>query len=268
MPTPYTSETARNSTDAGGNIVTSKSRYDLISKSVDHGLKALLDLQHPDGYWSFELEADATIPAEYVIMMHYMDEVDVELQNKIGVYLRDHQLPEGGWPLYLGGEGNISCTVKVYYALKLIGDKPEESHMKKARDAIHSWGGAARSNVFTRITLALFEQIPWRGVPCLPVECMLLPRWFPFHLLKISYWSRTVMVPLLILYHYKPKAKNTRKISIAELFLTPPYEEKNYFPVRSPLNYVFLLLDSMVRLFGPFIPRAIHNRALKKRKPG
>ncbi len=264
MPTPFTSETARNSTDAGGNIVTSKSRYDLISKSIDHGLKALLDLQHHDGYWCFELEADATIPAEYVIMMHYMDEVDVELQNKIGVYLRDHQLPEGGWPLYLGGEGNISCTVKVYYALKLLGDKPEESHMKKARDAIHSWGGAARSNVFTRITLALFEQIPWRGVPCLPVECMLLPRWFPFHLLKISYWSRTVMVPLLILYHYKPKAKNPRKISISELFLTPPYEEKNYFPVRSPLNYVFLLLDSMVRLFGPFIPRAIHNRALKK----
>lgn len=264
MPPITTRVPARNPTEPSGNIVTSKSRCNLISKAVDHGLKALLDLQHPDGYWCFELEADSTIPAEYVLMMHYLGEVNEVLQTKIGVYLREHQQPEGGWPLYLGGEGNISCTVKVYYALKLIGDKPEEPHMKKARDVILSSGGAARSNVFTRITLALFEQIPWRGVPCLPVECMLLPRWFPFHLLKISYWSRTVMVPLLILYHYKPKARNLRKVSISELFITPPFQEKNYFPVRSFLNYAFLFLDSLVRLLEPIIPKAIHNRALKK----
>ena len=243
---------------------TSNSRSNLIAKAVENGLKALLDLRDPDGFWCFELEADSTIPAEYILMMHYMDEVDEALQTKIGVYLREHQLREGGWPLYLGGEGNISCTVKAYYALKLIGDKAEASHMRKARDAILSWGGAARSNVFTRITLALFEQIPWRGIPFLPVECVLFPRWFPFHLLKISYWSRTVMVPLLILYHFKPKAKNPDKVSISELFLTPPNQEKHYFPVRSPLNYAFLFLDSLGRRLGPFIPRVIHNRALKK----
>ena len=34
----------------------------------------------------------------------------------------------------------------------------------------------------------------------MPVEIMLLPSWFPFHLDKISYWARTVIVPLLVLH--------------------------------------------------------------------
>ena len=156
MTIPVSSQNTGTSTEAESKMVNLETKFNSISKTIAQGTKALLGLQHPNGYWCFELEGDATIPAEYIMMMHYMGEVDIELQNKIGIYLRDHQLPEGGWPLYLGGEGNISCTVKAYYALKLIGDKPEEQHMKMARDAIHSWGGAARSNVFTRITLALF----------------------------------------------------------------------------------------------------------------
>ena len=90
-------------------------------------------------------------------------------------------------------------------------------------------GGAARANVFTRIALALFGQLPWRGVPYIPVEIMLLPRWFPFHLDKVSYWSRTVMVPLFILCTRKPVAKNPRKVHIRELFTTAPEKERDYF---------------------------------------
>ncbi len=258
------SDPVENPIEAGINATNTESRIALISKAVSHGQKALIDLQNPDGHWCFELEADCTIPAEYIIMMHYMDEVNDSLQTKIGVYLRDHQMEDGGWPLYHGGTGNISCSVKVYYALKLIGDKPDEDHMRRARAAILSWGGAARSNVFTRITLALFEQIPWRGVPFMPVECMLFPRWFPFHIMKISYWSRTVMVPLLILYHYKPKAKNPNKVSITELFVTPPDREKHYFPLRSFFNFLFYFLDRFGILFNPLIPKTIHHRALKK----
>src|SRR5678816_4636682 len=97
---------------------------------------------------------------------------------------------------YYGGGAEISCSVKVYYALKLSGDSPDLPHMVRAREAILRLGGASRANVFTRIALAIFEQLPWCAVPFLPVEIVLLPRWFPFHLYKISYWSRTVMVPL------------------------------------------------------------------------
>ena len=98
---------------------------DRLDRAVARAKEALLATQHPDGYWCFELEADCTIPAEYVLMMHYMDEVDAQLQAKIAVYLRERQQADGGWPLYFGGECDLSCSVKAYYALKLAGDGPE-----------------------------------------------------------------------------------------------------------------------------------------------
>ncbi len=197
-------------------------------------------------------------------MMHHMDEIDEDLQAKIATFLRERQEDHGGWPLYLGGSIDLSCTVKAYYALKLAGDDADAPHMLKARRAILSLGGAARANVFTRITLALFEQIPWRGVPFMPVEIILLPRRFPFHLTKVSYWSRTVMVPLLILCSLKPRAKNPRGVGIEELFTVPPHREKDYFPVRSRLNYLFLWLDWLGRRLEPLIPRAIRRWALRR----
>ncbi|MGB7572402.1 MAG: squalene--hopene cyclase [Thermodesulfobacteriota bacterium] len=235
-----------------------------LEQAILQAREALLALQHPDGYWCFELEADCTIPAEYILMMHYMDEIEEDLQAKIAVYLRRHQGDHGGWPLFYGGQFDMSCSVKAYYALKLAGDSPDAPHMVRAREAILAHGGAARSNVFTRITLALFGQIPWRGIPFIPVEIILLPPWFPFHISKVSYWSRTVAIPLSILCSLKPKAKNPKQIHIRELFTIPPEKEKHYFPVRSRLNRVFLLLDRMGRFVEPFIPRRVRRSAVEK----
>ena len=260
MKRPVESEYLAQSLEQFGQAIFQEKVEEAVSRARD----ALLKLQHPDGYWCFELEADCTIPAEYILMMHYMDEIDEDLQAKLAVYLRAHQGDHGGWPLFFGGQLNLSCSVKVYYALKLAGDHPEASHMVKARKAILDHGGAAHCNVFTRVTLALFGQIPWRGVPFIPVEIMLLPRWFPFHISKVSYWSRTVAVPLTILCSLKPKAKNPRRIDIRELFIVSPEKEKHYFRVRSRLNHAFLIFDRMARFFEPFIPRKIRKAALNR----
>jgi squalene-hopene/tetraprenyl-beta-curcumene cyclase len=235
-----------------------------LDRATNRAREALLALQHPDGYWCLELEADCTIPAEYILMMHFMDEIDDELAAKIAVYLRERQGADGGWDLYCGGDFDLSCSVKAYYALKLAGDSPKAPHMVRARKAILAHGGAARANVFTRIALALFGQIPWRGVPFIPVEIILLPRWFPFHLSKVSYWSRTVMVPLFILCSLKAQAKNPRRVNVRELFITPPEKEKDYFPIRSPLNRVFLAMDMLGRRLEPFIPKWVRRRAIQK----
>lgn len=235
-----------------------------LREAIEAGREALLAQQHADGYWSYELEADCTIPAEYILMMHYMDEIDEPLQAKIATFLRERQEDHGGWSLYVGGSIDLSCTVKAYYALKLAGDAIDAPHMRRARKAILALGGAARCNVFTRITLALFEQIPWRGVPFIPVEIVLLPRSFPFHLTRVSYWSRTVMVPLTILCSLKARAKNPRRINVEELFTVPPHQEKNYFPVRSRLNHAFLLLDRFGRMLEPLIPPPIRRWALRR----
>jgi len=187
-------------------------------------------------------------------MMHFVDEIDEELEPLIGRYLRRKQSEDGGWPLYVGGHSDLSCTVKAYYALKIIGDHPDADHMARARRFIREQGGAARANVFTRIMLAQFRQVPWRAVPYIPVEIMLLPRWFPFHLGKVSYWSRTVMVPLFILCTHREQAANPRAVDVQELFVVPPDEERNYFPVWSTLNRGFVWLDRLARLLDPFMP--------------
>nr|VFK15166.1 MAG: squalene-hopene/tetraprenyl-beta-curcumene cyclase [Candidatus Kentron sp. LFY] len=237
---------------------------DALRTSVNKARRAVLDLQHPDGYWCFELEADDTIPAEYIIMMHFMGEVDEKLQAKLTNYIRSKQQPEGGWPLYYQGFPDISCTVKSYYALKLAGDDPDAPHMKKARELILRQGGASRCNVFTRLMLAMFEQIPWRGVPYIPAEIVLLPKWFFFHLDKVSYWTRTVLVPLTILYTLKAKAENPGQIHIRELFTVDPEEEKNYFPIRSRMNRVILILERIARRFDGLMPKAVRNKAIKR----
>ena len=135
--------------------------------------------------------------------------------------------------------------------------------MARARAAILQQGGAARANVFTRIALALFAQIPWRGVPYIPVEIMLLPRWFPFHIDKVAYWSRTVMVPLFILCTRKPVAKNPRNVHIRELFTTPPEAERGYFRRKGLLTKVFLAADRLGRLIDPLIPARMRERATR-----
>src|ERR1044072_4253782 len=194
-----------------------------LERHIRAATDAILAEQQPDGHWGYELEADATIPAEDVRMVHYFaEEPTLELERKIGVYLRRIQGAHGGWPLFHEGDFDMSASVKAYFALKMIGDDIDAPHMKRAREAMLARGGAARSNVFTKSLLALYGFVPWRAVPVMPVEIMLLPKWFPFHLDKISYWGRTVIVPLLVLQALKPKAKNPKGVRIDELFVDPP----------------------------------------------
>jgi len=235
-----------------------------LESAVKRAQQKLLSLQHEDGYWVFELEADCTIPAEYIMMMHYLDDIDSALQEKIAVYLRARQSQDGSYPLFYGGMGDISCSVKVYYALKMAGDSITTPHMQRLRNYILAQGGAAKANVFTRIALAMFEQVPWRAAPFIPVEIMLLPKWFPFHIDKVSYWSRTVMIPLFILCTLEAKAKNPHKINILELFITPPNEERHYFPERGLLNKFFLFLDYIGRKSRCIVTKKMHQRAVEK----
>ncbi len=252
--------------DARGDIVSHTLRRvtdSPLDRSVADARDALAARQNSQGYWLFELEADCTIPAEYIMMMHFLDEIDAALEVKLCRYLRAAQGENGGWPLYHGGDMNLSCTVKAYYALKLAGDSVHAAHMVRAREAILQRGGAASCNVFTRIALALFGQLPWRGVPYIPVEIMLLPRWFPFHLDKVAYWSRTVMVPLFILCTRKPVAKNPRGVDIRELFTTAPEEERDYFRRKGFVAKAFLAADRLGRLIDPLIPARMRERATR-----
>jgi squalene-hopene/tetraprenyl-beta-curcumene cyclase len=237
-----------------------------LERHIARATEALLARQREDGHWCFELEADATIPAEYVLLRHFRGEKPaLELERLIAVYLRRIQGEHGGWPLVHAGPFDVSASVKGYFALKMIGDDIDAPHMRRAREAILTHGGAAKSNVFTRFLLALYGAIPWRGVPTMPVEIMLLPRWFPFHLDKVSYWARTVLVPLLVLQALKPRAANPRGVGIGELFVAPP-ETVREWPKGAHQAWlgvkVFGAIDWLLKRVEPFFPAFIRRRAI------
>src|SRR5271166_1554496 len=239
-----------------------------VEQVIGRATRALLELQRADGHWVFELEADATIPSEYVLLVHYLGETaDLELERKIGVYLRRIQGAHGGWPLFHDGAFDISASVKAYFALKMIGDDPEAAHMRRAREAVLAHGGATASNVFTRFLLAMYGAIPWRGTPAMPVEIMLLPPWFPFHLSKISYWARTVLVPLLVLQALKPQAKNPRGVRIDELFVAPP-ETVRQWPKGAHQSWgwiqFFDAVDALLKRAEPYFPAATRKQAIDR----
>ncbi|MEM7670690.1 MAG: squalene--hopene cyclase, partial [Pseudomonadota bacterium] len=226
----------------------------------------LWDMQQEDGHIVFELEADCTIPAEYILLRHFLGEIDEEREERISRYLRETQNTDGSWPLFHEGAGNISASVKGYWALKLTGEDIDAPHMARARSWLLGQGGAANANVFTRIMMALFRQIPWRGMPCIPVEAVLMPEWFPFHMSKIAYWSRTVLTPLLILYAKRAKAVNPTGLDIRELFVVDPNEQRTWQinPTGSTIGNAFLWLDKVLQRTEPFMPKPIRQKAIKK----
>ena len=238
---------------------------DQLDRAIGKAARALMDLQRADGHWVFELEADATIPAEFVLLKHYLGEPeDLELERKIGVYLRRIQGEHGGWPLYHGGPFDISASVKAYFGLKMIGDDISAPHMVRAREAILAAGGAGASNVFTRFQLALYGAGPWKAIPTMPVELILVPRWFPIHLNKMSYWARTVIVPLLVLQVKKPLARNARGVRIDELYQTEvKAQPKSAVANRSAFwTWFFNSLDVVLKAVDPLWPKGLRQRAI------
>jgi len=208
--------------------------HDAISRAQAH----LLSLQAPDGHWIGELEADWALTAEALLLHHLIDRVDREHEQRAVRFLRRRQSPDGGWSLFVGGPSDLSATIKIYFALKMAGVSVEDPTLVAARARIRAMGGPTRASVFCKILLALFGEYDWSGIPAMPVEIMLLPRWSYFNLLEVSYWSRTVIVPLLIVMDAKPVHRMPPDRRLDDLWTVPRTEAS-------------LRLDRMPRPFSP-----------------
>lgn len=247
----------------GEPLFSNDGRLDFV---IDAASDQLLAMHAGDGHWSFALEADVTIPSEYIMLNHFLGEPDDPTEAKIANYIRRTQGSDGGWPLYFGGESNVSATVKAYFALKLAGDDIDAPHMVRARQTILDRGGFPECNVFTRFTLAMFGIISWRAVPVSRVEILLAPRWFPIHVDKVSYWTRTVTVPLLILTALRAKAVNPRNVGLEELNVNSRnganYRQKN--PTGHWMGSLLVALDTVVRPMEPLIPSRFTRKAIDR----
>ena len=240
---------------------------DPVQAAVARASQAMLARQANDGHWRFDVEADATIPSEYMLLHYFLGTVDKAREQRIAVYLRRGQHANGSWSLYEDGPGDISATIKAYFALKLAGDPESAPHMVLARQWVKANGGAEKCNVFTRITLAMFGQMPWGTVPAMPVEMTLLPQWWFFHLSKVSYWSRCVIVPLLIIFAKRPVVTLAPEQGVRELFVQDPAKLGSLDKFRWSRGWkanAFLLIDRALKVLDPLTPSFIRGAALRR----
>ena len=190
-----------------------------VSEAVARAQDALLRMQNrEDGYWHAPLRGDSTTTSDTIMLLHFLGRGSSVKIRKYANFLLNRQNPDGGWPIYKNGPSEISATVKAYWGLKLAGHAPNEPRLAAARKKIKDLGGIHKVNSYTKFYMALFGQYDWRGVPTIPPELMLFPNWFYFNIYEMSAWTRSIVVPLSIVWSYQPAIPCPAHATLEELF--------------------------------------------------
>src|ERR1700732_707983 len=224
---------------------------DELTEAIGRGVKHLLSLQASEGYWVGELEADTTLESDYIFYLHILDKADPLRVSKLANYIRQRQLPDGGWNIYFGGPSELNATVKAYFALKLAGDRPDQPHMERARARVLQLGGLESTNSYTRFYLALVGAVVWDMAPAIPPELMLLPSWFAINIYEMSSWTRGIVIPLAIVYAHKPDWRLPEGVEVDELFKVPGAKPKSFAWDKRIVSWrnFFLALDRGLKLY-------------------
>lgn len=240
---------------------------DRLAQAIKRSQAYIVSQQHPEGYWVGELEANTTLTSEYVMFGHLVGRVDDVRETKCITYLLSEQLSDGGWALYYGGPSDLSTTIEAYFAMRLAGWQPDAPPLQRARRCIHALGGLRQARVFTKIFLAMFGQFEWQGIPVMPPEIIFLPSSFYFNIYELSSWSRSVIIPLTILFAKKPVRHLPHNCQVAEeLFVEPPGPVRYVIPRREKgLNWelLFVLLDSLLKVSEKYASQTLREVALR-----
>ena len=230
-----------------------------ISRSCDY----VLSRQFPEGYWNGELEADAMLEADYIFLHTVLESGDPGRLQRACTEMMRYQNEDGSWSIFPGGPGNISLSVKCYSSAKLMGISADDPRLAKCREWVLAHGGVTACNTFTKLYLCALGEYDYDAAPAIPPEIVLFPKWFYFNIYEISAWSRSILIPLAIIYAKKPYKKIPAEQGIDELFvggransiLRLRRDRKKLFSWRN----LFLIADRMTHWF-----EAVHIRPLRK----
>jgi squalene-hopene/tetraprenyl-beta-curcumene cyclase len=241
-----------------------------LEAAIERSQTYLLSQQKPEGYWVGELMVDATLVADTIAYHHWNGKVDTRWQRKAVNHILSMQLPDGGWNIYYGGPAEVNATIKCYLALKLAGVSVTDRRMLRAREVALNLGGVPRMNTFSKLYLALLGLFPWDYVPTIPCEVILLGKWFYVNFNEMSSWSRSMLVPLAIINHFKPTRPLKNNIRLDELYPEGIHERDLALapdPERLTWRNFFLGLDRLHKFAEWFAESGIHpfrKRALQK----
>ena len=236
--------------------------------ALSRATECLVSMQQESGFWCGELEGDSILQSEYILLKFIVEQEDDPRLHRIANYLRKQQrASDGAWIQYPGGKPDLSATVKAYFALKLLGDKPQDAHMTRARELILSLGGAERCNTYSKFYLAALGQMHYDSIPAIPPELVLLPKWFYFHLDKVSAWSRTMIMPLAVVSSYRPIRQLPATRSIMELYAGHDYAHRPFVEMDKQLlswKNLFLAIDRGLKLWEKTNLMPLRRSALQR----
>lgn len=238
-----------------------------VRSAVRGAQRYLIDNQTSEGYWQAELEGDTILESEYMLLLQFLGRQDQKKFRKLANYIRSKQHADGYWSIYPGGPPEVSASVKAYFACKLAGFKENEPFMRRARRAILQMGGIQRCNTFTKLYLSIFGQYEWHGVPTIPPEMILLPKWFYFNIYAMSSWSRAILVPLSVINAARPKRSIPETATLDELFVDGRDPHKSKLEWDSPVfswRNAFLVLDKTLKIYDSSPVKPFRNKSLRK----
>ena len=221
--------------------------------------------QQSDGHWVAPVSADATFTAQYVMFKYQMPGLSLaEDGEAIKRWLLFDQTSDGSWTLAPGLPGNLSTTVEAYLALRILGISKSDPRMQKARDFVMSKGGVARVRFFTRFFLATFGLFPWKAIPQMPAELILLPTWCFLNIYVLSSWARSTLIPVLVARHHEPvyglpNGRSPNNDFLDELWCDPtdkripfalPLWDLLWGPKRDIITLLFTIADKLIALLG------------------
>jgi squalene-hopene/tetraprenyl-beta-curcumene cyclase len=259
-------EAAHTGAGQGTAVVQTRDLESQIEQAISRSRDWMLAAQAQDGYWWGELEADTTLESDYILYLHILGQLKSEKTAKLARYIRERQLPDGGWYIFYGGPSELNATVKAYVALRLAGDSASAPNMRLAKAKILELGGLEATNSYVRFYLAMVGAVGWDMVPSMPPEMMLLPDWFPLNLYEMSSWTRGIVVPLAIVYAHKPEWRLPEGIDVTDLFKVPGQRPASFAWDKSPFTWrnAFLALERGLKLYErlkwkPFRKLALHR---------
>jgi len=230
-----------------------------LERAIQRASELQLSYQNPEGYWWYTLEANTTIDCEYIMLMHFLDAVDPDVEEGLVNRILSQQRSDGAWSLYYADDGDLNATIECYFVLKLNGHDTEASHMVRARKYILSRGGLTSARVFTRIHFAMFGLVPWSSCPAMPLNFILIPNWMPVNIYEFSSWARASIVPMLVLMAEKPVKHLKENFNLEELYLES--EEERSFQFTHDKSFLswesfFIRFDKSLKVLlkAPFRP--------------
>lgn len=220
-----------------------------LDTAVARAIALLRSHQTPDGYWWYTLEANESIDAESIFLMHVLGSTDDRRRTGLARRILSTQRPDGGWSLTYDGPGDLSTTIECYLACRMAGYSATHHPLIMARQFIAAHGGLSAARVFTKIHLALLGLADWNDTPAMPVELMLLPPQLPFSVYSFSSWARACIIPLLIIMEHRP----VWPVNVAELSVGADFApSQTHATGRDLFRTLFSVTDRVLKIAAPF----------------